>query len=232
MHAAHVLELVAFRTLEYLPASQSVHALEPMPSAYVPAGHGMHCSDNGTLCVISLARLKNPALHLQYFLSVSGFECTGHAVHGAEPVTSLYVPAAHSEQLPAGPVKPAGHTFRHCEIFVDPAAESVSSGHATQVLALPAPSVSEYVATRHSRHVASLLAPVVSEYDPAKHAEHAVLASEAKNPGVHEMHVLLSAAPTRALAVPAGHATQDASSRAPGAAPCLPAGHTAQNVVL
>ena len=85
MHAAHVLSLVAFVTLEYLPASQSVHALEPMPWAYVPAGHGMHC----TLCVISLAKLKNPALHLQYFLSVSGFECAGHAVHGAEPVTSL-----------------------------------------------------------------------------------------------------------------------------------------------
>jgi hypothetical protein len=89
MHAAHVLSLVAFVTLEYLPASQSVHALEPMPWAYVPAGHGMHCWDNGTLSVILLVELKNPALHSQYFLSVSGFECTGHAVHGAEPVTSL-----------------------------------------------------------------------------------------------------------------------------------------------
>jgi hypothetical protein len=89
MHAAHVLSLVAFVTLEYLPATQSAHALEPMPWAYVPAGHGMHCLGGGTLCVISLVKLKNPALHSQYFFSVSGFECAGHAVHGAEPVTSL-----------------------------------------------------------------------------------------------------------------------------------------------
>ena len=104
---------------EYLPSEQGEHGAEPFTSLYVPAIHAAHAVPSGPVY---------PLLHVQFvscLLPIPEYECVGqwlhvdseiaatavlylpceHSEHGAEPLTSLYVPAMHfAHCIPSGPV--------------------------------------------------------------------------------------------------------------------------------
>ena len=91
-------------------------------------------------------------------------------VHGAGPVPTLYVPAAHVEHMPSGPVYPALHGGKiHAALDVLAAGEIVSAGQATHAATSVAASVEEYVPDAQSVHAAE---PVALLYLPVAHAEH------------------------------------------------------------
>lgn len=50
-HVRHVVLLVAPTTLEYLPATHTVHALLPDVVVYVPAGHVAHVDGSVALTI-------------------------------------------------------------------------------------------------------------------------------------------------------------------------------------
>lgn len=82
----------------------------------------------------------------------------GHAVQGAGPVVSLYVPASHGEHgpLPSGPVYPAGHVSRQAALDVlagdevEPAVQFVHGALPFVPLYFPA------VQDVHATHVVSV----------------------------------------------------------------------------
>ena len=79
-----------------------------------------------------------------------------HGVQAAEPVATLYVPAAHVEHMPSGPVYPA--------------LQADTMHAALDVLAL-----GEMKPESHPRHDATAVAPTVAEYVPAGQLVHASL---------------------------------------------------------
>jgi len=228
----HVPARVAFSALEYVPSAHSTQLPVPGAVLYVPAAQGAHCSSALVFCVMRACELKKPALHSQKACPCAECELGGHAKHGTEPETSLYVPAAHGVQFPAGPVCPVGHTLRQSAIEVDPGAESVSAGHAAHRDTLPAPLAFENVFTGHSWQSLALPAPATSRYLPAPHAVHAVAPAPAKKPNGHTSHVALLAAATAALAEPTKHGTQLAALDAPTARENLPAAHASHVALL
>jgi len=112
---------IAFNTVEYVPATQAVHAAGPGSALKVPLAHAEHVPPFSPL---------HPALHLQsigLLLPSGEFESDGHPwqvaaaiapptlekwsgeqlVHAASPDSGLYLPAMHSVQAcPLGPVDP------------------------------------------------------------------------------------------------------------------------------
>lgn len=120
----HILEDVAADALENLPRTHKLHSADPVVLLNLPATHSEQAKPLVPLC---------PALHIQFvtwLLPTTEFVFTGHAaqvddvlapfavenlpashgMHSAAPLTSLYVPAMHSEQgLPLGPVESVMH---------------------------------------------------------------------------------------------------------------------------
>ena len=103
----------------YVPRGQSVQAAEPLTSLKPPASHASHSAPSGPVY---------PLLQVQFNpLPRPEYECAGQSLHedseiwavsaeylpseqgehGAEPLTSLYVPAMHpAHAVPSGPVYP------------------------------------------------------------------------------------------------------------------------------
>jgi hypothetical protein len=78
----------------------------------------------------------------------------GHALHAADPLASLYVPAAHgSHVLPSAPVYPASQV----QPVIDPlpAAAREFAGHKLQ-FGLPS---NDHCPSGHGRHVSIPIAP-------------------------------------------------------------------------
>ena len=91
-------------------------------------------------------------------------------VHAAEPIPTLYVPAAHVEHIPSGPVYPALHGGKiQAALDVLVAGEFVPAGQARHVVATVAAVVVEYFPDPQSVHAVE---PVTSLYFPATHAAH------------------------------------------------------------
>lgn len=79
----------------------------------------------------------------------------------------LYVPAAHVEHIPSGPVYPGSQgTMIQDELAME---EVEPAGHARHVAAVVAPAVAEYMPAAQSSHTAL---PVVVLYLPATHVVH------------------------------------------------------------
>ena len=100
-HAAHVVEVHAAATLEYVPVRQTVQTLVPsVNELYNPAAHAVHSSE----VVAWLSLPYFPAVHAVHAAEVPAvatleYAPVAHAVHDAEvdePSSSLYLPA---EQL-------------------------------------------------------------------------------------------------------------------------------------
>ena len=92
------------------------------------------------------------------------------AMHATEPVPTLYVPAAHVEHMPSGPVYPGLHAVLiHAALDVLAVGEVVSAGQARHVVATVAAVVVEYFPDPQSVHAVE---PVTSLYFPATHAAH------------------------------------------------------------
>lgn len=103
------------------------------------------------------------ASKVEYFPATQG-------MHGAGPVPTLYVPAAHVEHMPSGPVYPALHGGKiHAALDVLPAGEVLSTGQARHVAAAVAARSEEYFAGPQSVHASD---PVALLYFPVEHAEH------------------------------------------------------------
>jgi len=123
-HVKHVETFVAPSVVEYVPIPHSVHVSDPSSSLYVPATHSEHALPSGpvdpALHVHAVdTGLPNRELefvghvkHVETFVapSVAEYVPLSQSVHTPDPVSSLYVPATHSEHaLPSGPVDPALH---------------------------------------------------------------------------------------------------------------------------
>ena len=93
---------VAPDDVEYVPAPQSKHAVDPAKALYLPGTHAVQ---------LPPSKPEYPALQVQLLCTVDltgEFEFVGQAVHCAGPVETLYVPAPHSVQMvPSEPVQPA-----------------------------------------------------------------------------------------------------------------------------
>ena len=105
----------------YLPREHSVQDAEPFTSLKPPASHASHSSPSGPvypLLQLQLVSTPLPApenacagqsLHVDSEIWAVSAEYVPleHRVHGAEPFTSLYVPAMHAAHcIPSGPVYP------------------------------------------------------------------------------------------------------------------------------
>jgi hypothetical protein len=97
---AQVEDAVAPVVVENLPAMQSVHTTEPFSALYFPATHAKHVPPSGP---------QYPASQLQAVAAVCPItespEFALQAVQAAEPLSGLYVSAAHAEhRSPYAPV--------------------------------------------------------------------------------------------------------------------------------
>jgi len=95
---------------EYVPREHSEHGAEPFTSLYDPAMHAAHASPSGPVYPLLQVQL------VSCLLPIPEYVCVGHSLHvdseiaamavlylpcehrehGAEPMTSLYVPAMHA----------------------------------------------------------------------------------------------------------------------------------------
>ena len=115
----HVDSEISPISAEYLPSVHREHGAEPFTSLYVPAVHAAHCIPSGPvypLLQVQLVSIELPSgecvyaghwLHVDSEISHVSVEYlpSEHSEHGADPFTSLYVPATHAAQaIPSGPV--------------------------------------------------------------------------------------------------------------------------------
>ncbi len=142
--ALHVELAEAPTGVEYFPASQSVHASDPVEVLYFPATHAVHVFPSGPV--------------VEYFPA-------SQSVHASDPVEVLYFPATHAVHVPpSGPVDPALQVQA-----VLPAGELEFDGQALHVELAEAPSGVEYFPASQSMHASD---PVEALYLPATHAVH------------------------------------------------------------
>ena len=95
-----------------------------MTVLYVPAPHTVQLPPLATLPV-------NPAAQPQLLASVADTALSGQLMHAIEPVTDLYVPAAHATQ-PASPVNPALQSEMQSDANVLAWSDSEFVGHEEQ----------------------------------------------------------------------------------------------------
>ena len=95
----HVVLVVAPDAIEYVPAPQSKHAVDPGNALYFPGTHAVQTPPFDP---------EYPALQTQLVSKVDPtgeFEFVGQLVQSAVPVEGLYVPAPHCVQMdPSEPV--------------------------------------------------------------------------------------------------------------------------------
>jgi hypothetical protein len=137
-HPAHAAEEFAPVRFEYVPAGQDTHALAPAAALYCPGAHATHTPPFGPVYPASQAQLlrdplklgapafaghtlqpalpagahcpnKQPAhVSLPVAPTPTEYSPAEQLVHAPAPVTALYCPAPHAEQVnPFGPVYPA-----------------------------------------------------------------------------------------------------------------------------
>ena len=95
----HVVLEVAPDAVEYVPAPQSKHTVDPGNALYLPGTHAVQ---------VPPFEPEYPALQTQLVSKVDPtgeFEFVGQLEQSAVPVEGLYVPAPHCSQVaPFGPV--------------------------------------------------------------------------------------------------------------------------------
>jgi len=110
-HVSHVEDVFAPISVEYFPIPHDMHSPGPVSILYLPAIHLTHGPPSGPY---------DPALHTQsVFVMLISFESelTGQIIHTLEfaPISSEYVPAAHTEHN-ASPIVflylPAAHEIQ------------------------------------------------------------------------------------------------------------------------
>ena len=103
----------------YVLLPHSVQAAEPFASLKLPASHAWHSAPSGPVYPLLHVQLVNAALptpenacagqslHVESEIWAVAVEYlpSPHREHGAEPFTSLYLPAMHATHcIPSGPV--------------------------------------------------------------------------------------------------------------------------------
>jgi hypothetical protein len=166
-HTTQSAGVVAAEAVEYVPATQAMHAPLPVVLLYCPSRHTVHGPSLGPV---------KPFWQMQAasaVLAVGDVEPIGHARHSASDVATAvdeYVPAAQSVHAalpmfvlnvpaeqgvhapPSRPVKPALHTqTARAELRLG---ELEFTGQARHVVATVAATVVEYVPAAQSVHTA------------------------------------------------------------------------------
>jgi hypothetical protein len=126
----HVVLVVAPDAVEYLPAPQSKHTVDPANALYLPATHAVQ---------VPPFEPEYPTLQVQLVSKVDPageFEFVGQFEQSAAPVAGLYVPALHRVQMdPSEPVQPVLHVQAASAVLPSANVE-LPSGQVVQV-ALP-----------------------------------------------------------------------------------------------
>ena len=94
-HCSQALSATAPVPMRYVPAPQSMHPPAPTTALYFPATHATHVPPSGPV---------NPRLQTQAVVAVCAVpvcpEFVAQPVHGALPVSHLYVDIAHAKHGP------------------------------------------------------------------------------------------------------------------------------------
>ena len=185
----HTLGVEAAGTLEYLPAVQLVHALEPVVSRlYAPAAHWVHAADVAEPTAVEYTPAGQPV-----HVAAAGCELyrpAAHEVHAAEdaaPGAVAYMPAAQAVQLTA----PASAVYEPAAQAVQPAAPVVRSAyepaaHSAHMAEEQAAAAALKVPTPQAVHTNDEEASGTSLYAPAAHGTH-VPVTELYVPTPHEV---------------------------------------------
>ena len=198
-HAKHVDIDVAAKASLYLPPAHRAHAAVPLDSLNEPAGHSLHTPPSGPVY---------PLLHVQFesrMLPTPENVFKGHAPHvdsdvapvadeyfplphgeqDAEPLTSLYVPARQTLQIPSS--EPENPTMQVQFILsLLPSGEYEFGGHGKHADIDVAAIAPLYVPAGHRTHSAE---PLDALYEPPRHAEQAP-PSAPLHPALHVQLVL------------------------------------------
>jgi len=103
-HTRHTASSVAPMLVEYLPASQSVHAALPDVDLNLPAAQAVQVTPLGPV---------KPRLQVQFeraVLPMGELVVLGHERHALVPVMLLYLPIGHNVHAGEVPVYPTGHS--------------------------------------------------------------------------------------------------------------------------
>lgn len=138
-------------------------------------------------------------------LAVEDSEFALQSVQAAEPMPSLYLPAAHSEHTPpSSPVYPSLHWQSAAASL--PLGDCEFGRQGVHVFAREAPAVVEYLLAAQSMHALASDAPTVPEYFPAPHCSHALSLVAPRVveylPALQTVHAAL---PVAGLYFPASH---------------------------
>ena len=94
-HGRHVVLNMPPTVVEYVPASQLLHATDPTESLYFPATQAaVHNTPSGP---------EKPAMQLQFItveLPGDDVDLDGQLMHATDPAESLYFPASHAAHVP------------------------------------------------------------------------------------------------------------------------------------
>ena len=168
----------------YLPCKHSVQAAEPFTSLKPPASHASHSAPSGPVYPLLQVQLVScllptrenvcagQSLHVDSEIWAVSVEYVPleHSEHGAEPFTSLYVPAMHAAHAaPSGPVYPLLQVQWVCCLLPTP--EYVCAGQSMHVDSEISAMAVLYWPCEHSEHGAE---PFTSLYVPAMHAAHCI----------------------------------------------------------
>jgi hypothetical protein len=176
----HVEPVVAFTDVEYVPATQFVHAADPAVNLYFPATHAAHGPPFGPVHPELQAHQEiesdpkpviefdGQTLHVVELAAVE-YVPDPQFVHASDPVKDLYFPATHAAHGPPfGPVHPELQVLQFVKAEL-PAGELEFDVQLLHVELAEAPTAVEYVPAPQFVHAAD---PVDDLYFPATQAEH------------------------------------------------------------
>ena len=120
-HLIHVKADKPASAVLYVPCAHNVQAAVPFTSLKLPTSHAPHSAPSGPVypllqvqlvcCLLPIPEYvcAGQSMHVDSEISAMAvlyWPCE-HSEHGAEPFTSLYVPAIHAAHVtPSGPVYP------------------------------------------------------------------------------------------------------------------------------
>jgi hypothetical protein len=176
----HVPDATAPTAVEYLPATQCVHAALPVAPLYFPETHRVHVPPSGPddpALQMQAAKAELPAVesesvghprHVESAAAPTDVEYLPEtqSVHVSEPGAALNFPATHCvHNPPLGPDEPALQMqAAKAEL---PAGASELDGHSKHVESAAAPTVVEYLPESQSVHVGTVPGAVQVPTNPA-----------------------------------------------------------------
>ena len=227
---------------EYLPAPQSVHALEPVTVLYLPAGHELHAPPSGpvypmlqmqlvtageAVCDCEFGTRTLQLIHeLSNEMPSPGWNVlTPQSVHTVSPDSFPYFPAAHRVQKLAPPPE---YFPRSQLLHVEPCNENLPATQSKHMSRLFAPASDDLPAAQE-RHVIADICAIAPEYFPAVQSVHTW--SPLLAPYFPAGQLVQLVAPVLPTKLPVAHSVQKEAPLAENEPP-LHSAHAASDVAL